>query len=195
MIHLHCIIRFNKHSKNQKINVSVLSLSVQNVLLSCSNIQIWRDGSNCNTKKVIPGAKFNTELNKHSKICSTTIYQMSNYVDFGWKSSPLYCMPSKRFVAVQFSKRYAFMLERIWQEINNSLLSFLSFVSWNDVIFSNQSFVVVYSFIDILTMLRDDSTWFTFITFLLPLLTNQDKKDNFAGKIMSISSPKQYLID
>ena len=98
-------------------------------------------------KKVIPGAIRSTELNKHSKICSTTIYQMSNYVDFGWKSSPLYCMPSKRFVAVQFSKRYAFMLERIWQEINNSLLSFLSFVSWNDVIFSNQSFVVVCSFI------------------------------------------------
>ena len=110
-------------------------------------------------------------------------------------SSPLYYMPTKRFVAVQFSKRYAFMLERIWQEINISLLSFLSFVCWNDIIFSNQSFVVVYSFIDILTMLRDDSTWFTFITFLLPLLTNQDKKDNFAGKIMSISSPKQYLID
>ena len=110
-------------------------------------------------------------------------------------SSPLYYMPTKRFVAVQFSKRYAFMLERIWQEINISLLSFLSFVCWNDIIFSNQSFVVVYSFIDILTMLRDDSTWFTFITFLLPLLTNQDKKDNFAGKIMSISNPKQYLID
>ena len=110
-------------------------------------------------------------------------------------SSPLYYMPTKRFVAVEFSKRYAFMLERIWQEINISLLSFLSFVCWNDIIFSNQSFVVVYSFIDILTMLRDDSTWFTFITFLLPLLTNQDKKDNFAGKIMSISSPKQYFMD
>ena len=110
-------------------------------------------------------------------------------------SSPLYYMPTKRFVAVEFSKRYAFMLERIWQEINISLLSFLSFVCWNDIIFSNQSFVVVYSFIDILTMLRDDSTWFTFITFLLPLLTNQDKKDNFAGKIMSILGPKQYVID
>ena len=110
-------------------------------------------------------------------------------------SSPLYYMPTKRFVAVQFSKRYAFMLERIWQEINISLLSFLSFVCWNDIIFSNQSFVVVYSFIDILTMLRDDSTWFTFITFLLPLLTNQDKKDNFAGKIMSILGPTQNFID
>ena len=32
MIHLHCIIRFNKHSKNQKINVSVLSLSVKNAV-------------------------------------------------------------------------------------------------------------------------------------------------------------------
>ena len=84
MIHLHCIIQFNKHSKNQKINVSVLSLSVKNAVFVMQ--YMYR-------RKQIKGLCFfqysnwerwiKSQILSDTSFCSTTIYHISDFIDFG----------------------------------------------------------------------------------------------------------------